>query len=89
MTDSETIYGKAVDGIRAVLRAFQVNVGEDIRAKGEDKCRAIYTVDVQVSEDRSECSILGFSFGAQSDVDYNQAFSCLFFNEASADVTQI
>jgi len=46
LPDSEALMSKSIDEIRAVLRAFQVQFGEEIKQSGEDKRRAIYSVDI-------------------------------------------
>lgn len=40
------VHSRAVDQIRAVLRAFQVHFGEEIKTSGELKSRAIYSCNI-------------------------------------------
>ena len=47
LPDHEALSSKAVDSIRAILKAFQVRYGPMIKQAGEDRQRAIYSVDVQ------------------------------------------
>lgn len=64
-------FGKSVDCIRAVLKAWQVQFGEEIEAKGEQKSRAIYTADVQLSSDLEQAQLLGFNFGGEGAIDFD------------------
>ena len=77
----DDLTSKAVDQIRSVLRAYQVQFGEEIKTSGEAKKRAIYAVDVQFDESKEQCQILGFSFAPAENLDYNEAFKALFFDE--------
>jgi len=43
---------------------------------------------VQLNEDGEQAEILGFSFAASDDLDYNHAFGYLFLDEV-ANMTQI
>ena len=79
LPESQTLFGKSVDAIRALLKAFQVQFGEEIKSKDETKSRAVYTATVQASANLKEVQVLGFEFGA--DVDYNEVFKCLFLDE--------
>ena len=45
-SQSESVYERSLEAIKAVLKAFQVQFGEEIAKKGQDKCRAIYTCDI-------------------------------------------
>lgn len=47
----DLVYSRAVDQIRDILRAFQVQFGEEITEKGELLSRAVYSVDVQTNCD--------------------------------------
>mmetsp|Transcript_19678 Transcript_19678/g.26618 ORF Transcript_19678/g.26618 Transcript_19678/m.26618 type:complete len:191 (-) Transcript_19678:154-726(-) len=47
IADNDDLNVKALQAIRAVLRAFQVQFGDEIKQAGEEKKRAIYSVDVQ------------------------------------------
>ena len=78
---SDHIFDKAVDQIRTVLRAYQVQFGEEIKKASDVKSRAIYSCDIQVSSDMLEQQILSFGFLPSDNVDYNQAFKALFFDE--------
>ena len=46
MADGSDLNDKALQSIRAVLKAFQVQFGEEIKQAGEAKKRAIYSVDI-------------------------------------------
>lgn len=50
----DDVYCRAVDQIRAVLRALQVQFGEEISQAGELKSRAIYACNIQASSDCKE-----------------------------------
>ena len=40
------MFSKIVDSIRKILKAFVIQFGDEIKDKGEEHSRAIYTVDV-------------------------------------------
>ena len=46
LPESDDLLSKSVDTIRAVLKAFQVQFGDEIKQAGEEKKRAIYAVDI-------------------------------------------
>jgi len=86
-SDSADLTAKAADAIRAVLKAYQVNFGEEIKQAGEDKKRAIYSVDIQFDATKERTSVLGFSFAPTANLDYNEAFKALFFDEVANLIT--
>ncbi len=86
--DHDSLTAKSVDAIRAVLKAFQVNFGDEIKTAGEEKKRAIYSVDIQFDAAKERASILGFSFAPADNLDYSEAFKALFFDEV-ADLAAI
>ena len=79
----KVMHSLASDAIRGVFKAFQVQFGEEIKEVGEAKSRAIYSVDVQFDETKKKVQILGFSFAPADNLDYNQAFKALFFDEVA------
>ena len=79
---------KAVDSIRHALRAYQVQFSEEIKKAGEQKRRAIYSVDIQFDEAKQNAYILGFSFAPAENLDYNEAFKALFLDETT-DLAEI
>lgn len=87
LTDHEALTSKAVDAIRAVLKAFQVRFGPTIKLAGEERQRAIYSVDIQFNTS-GKATVQGFSFAPTEDLDYSEAFKALFFDEV-ADLTTI
>lgn len=74
-------YNNSVEAIKAVLKAFQVQFGEEITAKGQDNCRAIYSCDVQMNQDHDEAQVMGFGFMPPTNIDFNQCFNALFYNQ--------
>ena len=46
MADKDALFEKSVDSVRKVLKAFQVQFAEEIKKEGEQKRRAIYSVDI-------------------------------------------
>ena len=74
---------KSVDAIRAVLKAFQVQFGDEIKQAGEEKKRAIYSVDIQFDDSKEKAKVLGFSFAPADNLDYSEAFKALFFDEVA------
>lgn len=86
LADHETLSSKAVDVIRAALRAFQVKFGPTIKQANEEKKRAIYAVDVQFNMD-NKATIQGFSFAPSELLNYSEAFKALFFDEVADLVT--
>ena len=89
LSDYETLNSKAVDAIRAVLKAFQVRFGSAIKQAGEDRYRAIYSGDVQFTAGQGgKATIQGFSFAPSENLDYSEAFKALFFDEVT-DLTTI
>ena len=87
LPDADSLRSKSVDAIRGVLRAFQVQFGEEIKQAGEEKRRAIYAVDVQFDAAGERASILGFSFAPPDNLNYSEAFRALFFDEVADLVT--
>ena len=85
--DNEDLTSKSVDSIRAILRAFQVQFGEEIKQAGEAKKRAIYSVDVQFDAAKEHAIVQGFSFAPAENLDYNEAFKALFFDEVAGLVS--
>lgn len=83
----EGLTSKAADAVRAVLKAFQVQFGEEIKQAGEAKKRAIYAVDVQFDETKERAHVLGLSFAPADNLDYNKAFKALFLDEVGDLVT--
>lgn len=81
--EHDAIHSRAVDQIRSVMRAMQVQFGEEIASAGEIKSRAIYSFDIQCSEDLKQQELQAFEFMPASEVDYNAAFKCLFFDECA------
>ena len=77
-----------MSSIRSVLKAFEAQVGYEVKQTGEEKRRAIYSVDVQFNQDREQAKVLGFSFAPADNLDYDQAFKALFLDEIS-DLAQI
>ena len=81
--DAQELTSQAVDSIRSVLRAFQVQFGEEIKQEGEDKRRAIYAVDVQFDQSKKTAKVQGFSFAPADNLNYDEAFQALFFDEVN------
>ena len=77
----EELFNKSKDAIGHVLRAFQVQFNDEIQSVGEQKRRAIYSVDVQFDHDGSNAYVLGFSFAPAENIDYDEAFKALFLDE--------
>ena len=48
--------------------------GEEIKQAGEEKKRAVYSVDIQFEADCENAYVLGFSFAPADNLDYSQAF---------------
>ena len=57
--------------------------GDEIKQQGEEKKRAIYSVDVQFDESKEHAAIEGFSFAPADNLDYAEAFKALFFDEVA------
>ena len=83
LVDKESLHSKSVDAIRAILKAFQIQFGEDVKQVGEQKRRAIYSVDVQFDDKKENINVLGFSFEPAENIDYSEAFKALFFDEVA------
>jgi len=82
----ELLLSRSVSSIRKMLQCFEAKFAEKL-AK-QSKRRAIWSVDIQCDEACKEALILGVSFEPASNVDYNQAFEYLFFDENS-DLIQL
>jgi hypothetical protein len=48
-----------------------VQFGEEIAEKGETKSRAVYTVDIECSQDMTELQVVSFNFAPAAELDYN------------------
>ena len=83
LNNKDKIYSRGVDLIRTVLKAFQVQFGEEIEKAGELKSRAIYSVEVECNESSDNFRLLRFGFDVPKDFDYKVAFNCLFFDDSS------
>jgi len=57
LADHEQMTARAVDAIRSVLRAFQVQFGAEIKEASEDLRREIYTVDIQFDAKKEKASV--------------------------------
>ena len=57
--------------------------GEEIKQEGEDKRRAIYAVDVQFDQSKKTAKVQGFSFAPADNLNYDEAFQALFFDEVN------
>ena len=77
----DELFNKSRVAIGHIVKAFQVQFNDEITSIGEQKRRAIYSVDVQFNHDGSGAQVLGFSFAPTENLDYDEAFKAMFFDE--------
>ena len=82
LPDHENLSIAAKGAIQAALRTFQVKFGPTIKQANEELKRAIYSVDIQFTED-NRARIQGFSFAPSENLNYAEAFKALFFDEVA------
>lgn len=69
-----------------MLQCFEAKFADKL--ENQQKRRAVWSVDIQCDEQAKEALVLGVSFEPASNIDYNQAFNYLFFDDNS-DLIQL